>query len=166
MAKTVTLGPNGTAVSGVPAVSLSVDPLNFEEDFYLLKDDPGDTIYSDGTSPVDQPATVRIATRDNANVYAGTSIDPSAFLSSRKGRDVVIQVRDVARIDDSEDATYLRMFPISAGLTISAPIDANVTPAIVQDMIERIIAAAAAATATPLSDGLSALLRGVTRKKD
>lgn len=164
MALVTTIGPNGTAVDGVTAIDLPLPPLNFDEDFVLLSDDPGNSVYTDITSPIDQPATLRIATRDVANCYAGTSIDPASFLASRKGRDIVVQVREVVKITDSDDATYAKLFPISAGLTMSVPMDALVTAYITETLIGRLVAALAAMGEVEINGGTVALLRGVTRK--
>lgn len=164
MTKSVTVGPNGTAVAGVTAVAVTVAPLNYDADFLPLVDDPGVNIYVDSTAPVDQPATVRLATRDVANIYAGTSIDPAVFLASRKGRDIVVQVQEIHKVTDSEDADYLRMYPIKATLTINAPVDAIVTSATLERMVARVLASIARQGEDDLASGLTALHRGVTSK--
>lgn len=164
MTKSVTYGPNGTPVDGLSALTIAVAPINFEEDFLPLVDDPGVNIYLDNTAPVDQPSTVRLATRDVANVYAGTAIDPAVFLPSRKGRDIVVQLQEVHAITDSADAAYLRMYPIKGTLTLNVPIDPAITPAVLEHMVTRLVAAIARQGEATLESGLAALHRGVTSK--
>lgn len=164
MTKSVSYGPNGTAVAGVSAVAVTVPPINFEADMLPLVDDPGVNIYVDSTSPVDQPSTIRLATRDVANVYAGTSIDPAVFLPSRKGRDIVAQAQEVHVINDSEDPSNIRMYPIKCTITVNAPIDPSVTPAVLEHIVARALASIARQGEDDLAAGLAALHRGVTTK--
>jgi len=164
MTKQVNYGPNGTDVPAIGTIDLAVEPINFDADFLPLVDDPGVNIYVDATAPVDRPSTLRFATRDVANVYAGGSIDPTVYLSSRKGRDIVVQAQEIHAITDSVDTDYLRMYPIKATMTLSAPLDANVDAAVLVHMIHRLLAACAANGEDGIAIGLAALLRGVTAK--
>lgn len=164
MAKSVNYGPNGTDVPTIGTIDMSVEPINFDADFLPLVDDPGVNIYVDATSPVDRPSTLRFATRDVSNVYAGTDIDASVFLSSRKGRDIVVQAQEVHAITDSEDVDYLRHYPIKATLTINTPLDASIDSAVLVHMVHRILGALASQGEDGVSVGLAALLRGVTSK--
>lgn len=164
MTKSVDFGSNGTAVAGVSAITFAVAPLNYVADFLPLVDDPGVNIFVDNTAPVNRPSTLRLAVRDVSNIYAGTSIDPAVFLPSRKGRDIVVQVQEVHEVTDSANAALLQQYPIKGTLTINAPLDEAVTPAVLEHVVARLVAAIARQGDDDLAAGLSALHRGVTTK--
>lgn len=164
MARTVSYGPNGTAVSGVSSVTFPVAPLNFAADFRKLSEGPGLVVYTDVTSPQDQPSTLRIAQSSRSNVYAGTSIDPSVFLPTKQGTDTIVEIREVWSESDSTDSTYLRMFPVRLALTLTTPNANQVSIASIERLVARAIAALAAQGKDTLDEGVSALLHGVVQK--
>lgn len=164
MAKSVTYGPNGTPVDGVTAVTFAVPPLNYDADFRLVEDEPGRVLMTDLTSPQDQPSTLRITQTSRANIYAGTSIDPSVFLASRRGLDTYLEVREIWSESDSEDSTYLRHVPVRFAISMTLPESAIVTPAAVERLAARAVAALFAQGDATIDDGVSALLHGVVRK--
>lgn len=164
MAKVTTLGPNGTPIGGLSTVTFPVAPLNYEADFLPIEDGAGRTVYTDITSPTDQPATVRLQVSSRPNVYVGSSIDASAYLPNRKGVDIYVEAKNVVTVTDSEDASYLAQFPIRAALAVTCPQSVLVTDEMVEAMVARIVAALfGQGDATP-DDGIGALLRGVTKK--
>lgn len=165
MGKTIAYGPNGTAVAGVTAITFAVAPLNFDADFQRIDGGAGSAwIATDVTSAREFPSTVRIAQQSRANVYAGTSIDPSCYLSTKRGTDTIVEVREVHSEVDSEDSTYLKAWPMRLAITLTAP-DANqVDAASIQRMLARAVAALAVQGDDELTAGLNNLLHGVVRK--
>jgi len=164
MTKSVNYGPNGTDVPAIGTIDLVVEPINFTADFLPLSLEAGASIYTDSTAPVDRPSTLRFATRDVANVYAQTSIDPSVYLPSRKGRDIVVQVQEVIAITDSVDTDLLYHVPIKGTLTLNMPLDEAITAAVPVHVVHRLLAAIARQGEDGISVGMAALLRGVTTK--
>lgn len=164
MTKTVSTGTSSTAQAGITPLTFPVSPLNYDADFGVLEEGPGKIVYTDVTAPQDQPSTLRIATRDIANVYAGTSIDPSVFLPSRKGTDTIVEVREVASVVDSTDATFLQQFPSRFALTMSLPDTAYVTDDFVLAGVARVVAALFAQGDQTAATGIADLLRRVARR--
>lgn len=165
MTKSIVYGPNGTAVDGVTAVTFDVAPLNFDADFLSIDEGTGKNVMTDITSPLDQPSTLRIQRRAVANVYSGTSIDPGAYLATKRGTDLLVEVREVYTELDSEDSTYLKAFPFRLAVTATYPEASQVTTAMVERALARVVAAFAAMGDDDLTAGIDALLHNVVKKQ-
>lgn len=165
MAKVLAYGPNGTAVTGLEA-GLTIVPaaLNFDADFSVIEQDAGKVIYTDVTAPIDQPSTLRIAQTARPNVYAGTSIESSAMLPSRKGMDIVVEIKEQWVETDTVDATYYRVLPVRAALTFNVPVAAQVTPDALEHLVKRVVAALYVQGDDDMTAGLNSLLHGVIEK--
>lgn len=164
MTRSVSYGPNGTAVPDVTALTLALPPLNFDADFQVIEEGPGKVVMTDVTSPRTQPSTIRIAQQSRPNVYAGTTIDPAVFLPIKKGTDTVIELREVWSETDTEDSSYLRLFPVRVAITATFPDADQITAAAVARSVARVVAALAAQGDDDLIAGIEALLRGVGKK--
>lgn len=164
MSKTLTHGPSGTAVEGLAAVTYTIPPLNYDADFRAIEEGVGKVVYTDVSSPQDQPSTLRIAQQSKANVYAGTTIDPSVFLANRRGSDTIIEVREVWAETESTDASYLRLMPVRAAITLSLPTAATITYSDVSTLIGRAIAGLFAQADATNEDGITGLLHGVVKR--
>lgn len=165
MTKSVVTGTNGTAQAGITPLTFAMNPINFAADFRIIEEGPGKVVYTDVTAPQDQPSTIRIAQQGISNVYANTSIDPSVFLPTKAGTATLVQVREVWRETDSVDLLFQHDFPVSAGLTLNLPNASQVTAAMVETLVKRLVAAALYAQGVQTSGtGVAALLRGVVKK--
>lgn len=165
LTKQINMGPNGTAVSGLTALTdLAISPLNYDADFRVLEEGPSRVVMTDVTSPIDQPSTLRIAQTSRANIYAGTDIDPSAFLATRKGSDTIVEFREVWEETDSVDATYRALIPVRCAITLTLPVSASVTPGMVQDLITRTFSALYEQGDALSVDGITDLLHGVVKR--
>lgn len=164
MSKTLSHGPSGTAVEGVSAVTIAPPPINFEADMLEVESGVGRVVYTDITSPSDQPSTLRIVATPKANVYAGTSIDPSVFLPSKRGTDLYIETREIWSVTDTVDTAFRQDFPLRVGLAISAPDTSYITDEDIEAAVGRVVAALySQGEATP-DLGITALLHGVVKK--
>lgn len=164
MSRVLTFGPNGTPVEGVTALSFTLPPLNFEADFGLIEEGVGKVIYTDLTSPQEQPSTLRIAQTSRANVYAGTSIDPSVYLANKRGTDTIVEVREIWADTESTDPSILGHAPVRCAITLTVPDSAIVTDEAVERLLARCVAAFyKQGEATP-DAGITALLHGVVKK--
>lgn len=161
MAKVLTTGPNGTAIGGLATLTLAVPPLNYDADFRALESVPGKLVMTDITSPQDQPSTIRLAQTSRPNIYAGTSIDPSAFLASRKGVDTIVEAKEVWSITDAADPSFLQLMPARAAITLTLPVSSLVTADVVMGLVGRAVAALFAQGDATHDDGIDALLHGV-----
>lgn len=120
MTKELVYGPNGTPVAGVTSLDLPLAVLN-HEDFIPMVESATEAIYKDGTSPMDQDSVFRVAQRERANIYSGTSIDQSVFLPSRKGVDTVVELVETWAVTDSDDPAFLLQFPVRSAWTFTVP---------------------------------------------
>lgn len=161
--KVVSFGPTNTTPSPDTEIPFAVKPIA-KKDLIATLDDPGVTIYSDITSPLDQPSTIRFSVRENKNVYAGSSVDPSAMLPTKKGTDIVIQIMETHAVTDDTDSTYLKMYPVKATLTLSAPSSSLVTPESLERLIKRIVASITPESDVTLQERLGLLQRGITER--
>lgn len=164
MTKTIVYGPTGTAVEGVAAVTFAVPPLNFDEDFSLIDEGKGSIVFTDITSPTDQPSTLRIAQRPVANVYSRSSIDPSLYLATKRGTDMIIEVLETHMEHDSVDSSLDKAWPARFALTMSTPDAAQVDAASIKRGVARLVAALAAMGDATLDAGIDKLRHGVVRK--
>jgi hypothetical protein len=167
VAKTFGYGPNGSSVPDVSGnIGVLGPALNYDLDFREIESGTGFKVYTDITSPVDQPATIRIAHKERANVYAGTSIDPSVYLPTRRGVDTIIEVREVWTESDSEDSSYLRQVPVRAAITLTLPAYGNVSTEDVEHLLSRLVVSLFEQSEDSIDTGLEALLHGVVDKRD
>lgn len=164
MTKSIAPGYTDTAIEGFTALGVNHPAINWSEDFRVLSDQPGEVVLINVVSPVDQPETVRFAQRKVNNVYAGTDIDPSAYLPSRQGTATVVQVRDVLAETSSTDENHRLLAPISCGITLTAPSYVGITPDIAANLLKRAFACFFE-EADATTDGVDALLHGVLKKK-
>lgn len=164
MTKSLTYGPNPTAVGGLTNVTFSPAPIHFAADMVRIESGAGKVVYTDVTAPVDQPATLRIAQAFRSNVYAGTSIDAASMLPSKRGVDIVVEQKEVWLGSDTSDATYHPLMPVRCAITLNVPLAAQVTPDAVEHLIGRTVAALYAQGDGDITAGLNALLHGVVEK--
>lgn len=162
-----TFGPTDTEVAGVAAVTLAVTPLNFEEDWRVVEasSDGSKIVYANVTTPVDMPATLRIAQSLRPNVYAGTSIEPANMSQTRKGLDIVFEIKEVIAVKSDEDAAYRELLPVRAAITFNVPVSAHIGATEVERLIARSIAAIAEQGSASITSGLNLALHGVTEKR-
>lgn len=164
MAKTLAYGPNSTPVEGLATLTNAIAPVNFAADFRVIEDVPGKLVMADITSSLDQPSTLRIAQQSKANIYAGTTIDPSAFLANRRGTETIVDMRETWAITDSGDPAFLQLAPARAAIMLSLPTSSLITADAVMRLVNRAVASLfAQGDATP-ADGVNALLHGVVSR--
>lgn len=164
MAKVLTTGPDGTPVAGVEFVTLAIPPLNYDVDFRVLEEGPGKLVMTDITSPLDQPATIRVAQQAKPNIYAGTTIDPSAYLANKRGTDTIAEAKETWSITDAGDPTFQQLAPARAAVTLSLPTSALITEELVMGLVGRAVAALFAQGEATYTTGVSALLHGVVSR--
>jgi len=144
--------------------TIDVQLVNFTEDFIVLSDDPGQAIYSDVTSPTDQPSIVRVSVKPRPNIYAGTDIDASMAIPNKGGLEVFVEVRDVLNVVDDDDASYLRQIPVRFAVAASLPRHPLFTAEQAEFMLARAVGAFLSIEDRGLV-GLEAILHGSTAKK-
>lgn len=164
MSRSLAHGPNGTPVDGLSAVTYAIPPLNYDADFVAIEEGPGRVVYTDVTSAQDQPSTLRIAQQSRPNVYAGTSIDASAYLPNKKGTDTIVEVKETWSITESTDPTFLQQAPVRCAITLTLPTTAVMSYSDVQSLIGRAVAALFTQGEATAEEGLVRLLHGVVKR--
>lgn len=165
MAKVVNVGYTDTPISGVTSLELDRGLLNFGADWRVKTDSPGEVIISNLTSPVDRPERIRVSQSDVSNIYTGTDIDPSVYAPSRRGTSVLCQITETFSVTDTVDADYRIDLPVSAHLVIKVPNNENLTAAMVQTTIGRLISGIYD-TGSETTVRLAAILRGSLKPSD
>lgn len=127
MSKSTSFGYTDTADGGVTTKSFVRANLNWPTDFVITQDGESKALMVNKTSPLDQLEKVRIESSNIADVYKGTSIDPTVYAPSRQGTSIVCQVTDILRVTESTDPTYQVDLPISAHIVLKVPLSTHVT---------------------------------------
>lgn len=139
MAKTTSFGYTDTTDGGTTRTFTRAN-LNWPADFVATEKSDKKFQGANKTSPIDQLETVRVQASEIADVYKGTSIDPSVYAASRKGLSVVAQVNDILRVTDSVDTTYQVDLPISCHMVIKVPQNSMITADNVMAVVGRALA--------------------------
>lgn len=140
MAKVKNLGYTDTAIAGNPTLNFTRGPLNFQTDFRVKSNQPGkEVILTNITSPPDRPERIRLGFTEVANVYSGTSVDPSLFAPSKRGVQILCQLTEVISVTDSVDPTYRVYLPVSYHLVIKVPTSENIASSDVVAGIGRLL---------------------------
>jgi hypothetical protein len=165
VAKEISAGYTDSPVTGFASLDLSLPALNYEEDFRLLHDEPGEVVMTNVTAPIDQPETIRFASRKVGNVYAASDIDPSAYLPTRQGVSTLVETRQVWEETSTTDDSYRKLVPVRCGISITVPSYGALTAEMVEDLILRTVAALYD-QADDTSAGIASILRGVLAKAE
>lgn len=165
MAKQISVNYTDTAISGVSSLKLERGLVNFGADFKIKSDAPGEVIMTNLTSPVVYPEKIRISVSDVANVYTGSSIEPSLYAPTKRGTSLLVQLTEIWKVTDTVDSTFEAALPVSAHLVIKVPNHELVTPAAVQTLVGRLISGLYETGSTDTTR-LTALLRGSLKPSD
>lgn len=143
-----------------------VPQLDFANDYGIRSLSDKAVVYNYVKGNTDQPHSIRFAIDDVKNVYTNAEVQPGNYALNKKGKSLLIGVRDTARVEDANGV--LTDFPISCNISIKYPISASVTSDEVKDTVGRALAAMITASAameqedTPANiASLDRLLRGV-----
>lgn len=159
MTKSVSTNYTDTTISGVSSLTFPRGLVNFGADWKVKENEPEEAIITNLTSPLSFPEKMRFGVSEVTDVYKGTGLDSSLYAPSRRGVSVLGQVTEVWTVTDSTDASYQVALPVSAHLVIKVPNNENITPAMVQTLIGRLISGLFETGVTDTTR-LAALLRG------
>lgn len=159
MAKVISKGYTDTPVSGVPSLTFPRAVLNFGADFRVKSNQPAEIVLTNITSPVDRPEQIRLASSSIANIYSGTSIEPSLAAPTKRGVSVLAQVTDIISVTDSADPDYRIDLPVSYHLVLKIPVNENLTSALIQEGLGRMISTLFDTGSTGLTR-IESLIRG------
>lgn len=131
--------------------------------YLAQKDDPGETIYSNIVTALDQPNKLRFSVSPVADVFKNA--EATALAGQRvDGLNILCQVTEVWKVYDGADNSVIPYYlPVSAHQVLKIPIDANVTDAAVAALMARLTGATLHGTVLTLTGGIGPLMHGVTR---
>lgn len=165
MAKTLSTNYVDTAIPGVSSLDFSRGLVNFGTDFKVKLDEPGEVILTNITSPVVYPEKLRISVSDVANIYTGSSIEPSLYAPTKKGVSLLCQLTEVWKVTDSAVPEMEIALPVSTHIVIKVPNHELVTPDAIITMLGRNLSGFFE-TGSETSERLTALLRGSMKPSD
>lgn len=165
MAKSVSVNYTDTPISGVSSLTLDRGLVNFGADFKVKSDEPDEVVVTNLTSPVSFPEKFRFGASEVADVYKGAGIEPSLYAPSRRGVSILGQVTEVWTVTDSVDASYQVALPVSAHLVIKVPQSDQITPAMVQALVGRLVSGLYE-TGSETTTRIQAMLRGALKPSD
>lgn len=141
MAKTIHKNYVDTPVSGVSALNLGLDILNFGADFRVKSDEPNEAIITNMTSPIDRPETFRYALSTVADVYKGTGIDVAYRSPSSKGLSLVCQLSDIYDLyDETVDDPKEQYIPLQGHIVLKMPCNEAISSATIKTFLGRLVA--------------------------
>jgi hypothetical protein len=160
MTKIISNGYTDTPVEGVSSLTFPRAVLNIKSDFRVKSNNNGkEVILTNLTSPIDRPENIRVAYSDIANIYSGTSVEPSVFAPTKRGVSILSQVTEVLSVTDDTDAEFRIDQPVSAHLVIKVPASGYITSDVVETLVGRLLSSLFDTGKTDLSR-LDAILRG------
>lgn len=165
MTKVLSVGYTDTAIPGVTSLDFARGLVNYKADFKVKSDEPGEVVLTNLTSPVVYPERMRISVSDVANVYTGSSIEPSLYAPTKRGVSLLCQLTEVLKVTDSAVPAMEIALPVSAHLVIKVPNHEMITPAVIETLVGRLISGLYE-TGSSTPSRLTALLRGSLKPSD
>lgn len=133
MSKTVSYGY--TAASETVNVAR---PVLSKSDYAVISDDASsECIMTNLNAPTDQPETLRWAQRPIKNVYSNSGIEPSLYSQLKTGISILAELREVAKVTDSENAAYRVDYPVRVYTVIECPNDGAVSNDDISAVVKR-----------------------------
>lgn len=165
MAKQLSVNYTDTAIPDVTSLDFARGLVNFGADFKVKAEGADDLTLTNLTSPVVYPEKMRFSVSDVANVYSGSSVEPSLYSPTKRGVSLLVQVNEMWKVTDTVDPSYEVALPVQAHLVIKVPNHELVTPAAVETMVGRLISCLYE-TGSEDTTRLTAMLRGSLKPSD
>ena len=169
MSKVLSVNYTDTPIPNVEELVLERGRVNYAADFRVTRDTPStggaEVKITNLTSPIPFPEDFRFSVSNVNNIYAGTAIDPSFWGPTRSGVSILCQLTESWSVTDTEDPTYLVGLPVSAHLVIKVPRSEQVTPALVEGLVGRLVSGLYE-TGDEGTNRLSSMLRGSLKPSD
>lgn len=144
--------------------TLLVPVIDWSADFLATERVPGKAVYTAFQNELDQPMTVRFQVAERANIYAGTSISEDAYLPTKKGLDIVAEVKQTWKVTNSADPSFVEYFPVRAALTLNVPVSGKFGISDTEDLVSLLISAVVRESNGSLADGINFIRHGIFDK--
>lgn len=141
MAKVVDLGYTDTALATPVELKLARPSINFAADWAIQQNNNGKQVaIVNRTTPLGTvPEKFRFSIANVANVFTGTSVQPTIHVPNKRGVSLLAQLTECWVITDDEDASYRQELPISAHIVLKVPMSEFVTGARIEALIGRLV---------------------------
>lgn len=164
MAKSVNV--NYTDTTGGATHGITIPSVNFGADFRAKKEQVGEIVLTNMTSPLGLPEQIEFYSSEVPDVYAGTSVDRALMAPSRKGIKFIAKLRDTYTVTDDTDTSYEIALPMEAHLVCKVAANANLTTEMVVAFISRFLAGLFETDDTTMNNRIDALLHMSVKPED
>lgn len=138
MPKTINLNHCDTAVPDISALSLPRSILNFGADYRVRSDEPKEAVITNLTSPIGKGETFKFGCSDVKNIYQNTPIDASAQSPSKRGVQVLVQLKDCWTISDSVLLTEYTV-PVEGHIVLKIPSVDGISSTDIEQFVGRLV---------------------------
>lgn len=166
MTTTINLGYTDTPLpeESVAAV-ITTAPVNFKDDFRVLRSGEGEARIVNTTTPLDRPEIFRFACQNISNVYTGSGIAPAMQGPLKTGRSILVQLSDIYSVEQAGVSEDLYQMPISGHLVLRVPNSEHITEELIFNHLSRLLAGLYD-TGSDSTSRLRGLVRGSLLPKD
>lgn len=165
MTTTINPGYSDTPIEGGKQAVITAAPVNFKEDFRVLKSGDQEARIVNVTTPIDRPEIFRFACQPISNVYTGSGIAPAMQGPLKAGRSVLVQLTDIFAVEQAGESEDLYQMPLSGHVVLRVPNSEHVTEELILQHLSRLFAGLFD-TGSDSSSRLKALVRGSLLPKD
>lgn len=168
MAKVFALNYTDTAIDGVTALAFAERGLiNFGANFRKKNGSNGnsDLLLTNISSPYGCAERFRYSFSEVANIYNGSSVEPSYYAPTKKGASLLVQLNEVWTETDDADPTYRIDLPVQAHIVLKIPQNSLITAARVQALVGRLLSGLYD-TGVETTTRIDALIRGSLEPSD
>lgn len=117
-------------------VTVNIPSIDWDHDYALKSATPDEVVYSNITTPVDQPYTCKFGVRDIANVYKNKDIDPERMNINKRGKSFLISDILTARIPNAALQRDVDC-PVQINTTVTWSNSVGMTPELVQEALKQ-----------------------------
>lgn len=155
----LTLSYANTPTTPVTEREFAPDPLNFGADYRVLREGANEVVLTNISAPLNDPETIRVAFTEIADVFKGTSVEPTSSaipdnVAMKRGCSLLVQMNGVGA--DTNGAR----FPYSAHLVLKVPYGPDPEAADIEKILQRLIGTLYSTGDEEMTSRVDSLLRG------
>lgn len=154
MATSTALHLGVTAVGGTTLQAYQLPNINWATDWSKVGGAANSTLLASVISPYDAQTRLRVSTSPVANVYAGTGVDPSYMLPTKRGVSMLVQLNLVASVTDSADPKFRADLPISCHVVMKLPMSGYLTESDLEAVLQATFASFYGTNVGTVANGL------------
>lgn len=121
--------------------SITIPDYDFKADFAPIESGKANEfICQKITGDVDQPCSYRIAIDDVKNVYSGTDIQPALYSVQKKGKRLLISLRDTVRKVNEVTGEKVD-YPLQCNIVFQYPVSSEISATELYSQMQKTLAA-------------------------